>query len=113
MSYRVRKTLVIGLGGTGLRSVQRMKEKYHEVYGTDNIPTTEFLVFDTADKKPLPTANGQDIELQPNEFQKLETTDPKKSFASIPKCKTGFPAKAYRYTPPTDRAPTKCAPSGA
>jgi hypothetical protein len=78
MSYRVRKTLVIGLGGTGLRSVQRMKEKYHEVYGTDNIPTTEFLVFDTADKKPLPTANGQDIELQPNEFQKLETTDPKK-----------------------------------
>ena len=78
MSNRVRKTIVIGLGGTGRNAVLQMKRKYREVYGTDDIPTTEFLVFDTADKKPMQTSNGQQqVELQPSEFYKLEAINPK------------------------------------
>lgn len=73
---RVRKTLVIGLGGTGRDAVLNVKRKYREAYGTARIPTTEFLVFDTADSKPLTLKSGEILALEPGEFFKMTVANP-------------------------------------
>lgn len=72
----VRKTVIIGLGGTGRDVVLNIKRKYREVYGTEEVPTTRFLVFDTADAKALSVPGSEDIELSPAEFCKLGLNSP-------------------------------------
>ncbi|MBM3461708.1 MAG: hypothetical protein FJX76_06360 [Armatimonadetes bacterium] len=48
MAYMVRKTVMIGLGGTGRDAVLQCKRKLLEVYG-ETPPTCKFLCFDTTD----------------------------------------------------------------
>lgn len=72
----LRKTVIIGLGGTGRDVVLNVKRKYREVYGTDDVPATRFLVFDTADPKPLILPGGSQIELSPGEFFKMSVNSP-------------------------------------
>jgi hypothetical protein len=76
MKFRVRKTVVIGLGGTGRDAVLNIKRKYMEVYGTDTPPTTRFLVFDTTDAEPLSLADGKEVRLQTGEFYKMVVNNP-------------------------------------
>jgi hypothetical protein len=72
----VRKTVVIGLGGTGRDVVLQLKRKYREVYGRVDIPSTRFVVFDTADQKPLLVPGEKPIELTPAEFLRLTVSHP-------------------------------------
>ncbi|HEX2077428.1 MAG TPA: tubulin-like doman-containing protein [Longimicrobium sp.] len=76
MTFRVRKTVVIGLGGTGRDAVLNIKRKYMEVYGTDSPPTTKFLVFDTTDAEPLSLPDGREVRLQAGEFFKMLVSNP-------------------------------------
>jgi hypothetical protein len=73
---RVRKTLVIGLGGTGRDAVLNVKRRYLEAYGPNELPTIQFLVFDTTDQKPLAVENGPPISLSPGEFFKMTVPNP-------------------------------------
>ncbi|MAF94955.1 MAG: hypothetical protein CMM60_04290 [Rhodospirillaceae bacterium] len=74
MANVLRKTAVIGLGGTGMKSVLNMKKKLIDTYG--EIPSMiKFLVIDTTDKDHLETKEGE-IELDPGEFLKIEVRSP-------------------------------------
>ncbi|MEM1055770.1 MAG: tubulin-like doman-containing protein [Bacteroidota bacterium] len=75
--HQVRKTIVIGLGGTGRDAVLHMKRKYREVYGTDDVPTTRFLVLDTTAPDTLQSVDGQEVRLQPGEFAHMTVSNPK------------------------------------
>jgi hypothetical protein len=86
----VRKTVVIGLGGTGRDVVLQLKRKYREVYGRPDIPSTRFLVFDTADQKSLMVPEGR-IDLTPAEFLKLTVNNPKRAVQVNDEVETWFP----------------------
>ena len=75
MAFKLKRTVTIGLGGTGLKAVLQMKKKLIETYG-EIPPLMKFLVIDTADKESLKTREGKDIELEPEEFLKLEVQNP-------------------------------------
>lgn len=92
MTFRVRKTVVIGLGGTGRDAVLNIKRKYLEVYGTDTPPTTRFLVFDTTDADTLPLPGGQEVKLHPGEFFKMVVNNPAGVVRVNPEVREWFPA---------------------
>jgi hypothetical protein len=77
MAHQVRRSVIIGLGGTGRDAVLNVKRKYLEVYGTDYIPTTRFVVLDTTDASPLSLGGEQEIRLRPSEFVKMTVPNPK------------------------------------
>jgi hypothetical protein len=91
MTFRVRKTVVIGLGGTGRDAVLNIKRKYLEVYGTDTPPTTRFLVFDTTDAEPLPLPDGREVRLQTGEFYKMVVSNPAGVVRVNPEVRAWFP----------------------
>lgn len=74
MPFKVRKSLVIGLGGTGRDAVLHAKRHCQEVYGQVP-PTTRFLVIDTtaADELQL---EDRDIALERHEFLPLTVHSP-------------------------------------
>ena len=74
MPFKVRKSLVIGLGGTGRDAVLHAKRHCLEVYG-EVPPTTRFLVIDTtaADELQL---EDRDIALDRHEFMPLTVHGP-------------------------------------
>lgn len=74
MTLAIRRTLVVGLGGTGLKAVLFMKKKLIEQYG-EIPPMIKFVVFDTADATPITTNKGE-IALERGEFQKLGVENP-------------------------------------
>ncbi|MEW5794834.1 MAG: tubulin-like doman-containing protein [Candidatus Zixiibacteriota bacterium] len=89
MSYQLRRSVIIGLGGTGLDTVLNIKHKFWQVYGQGRLTTDgfarlpdgllrgiRFVVFDTADPKPLLTESGARIGLDPSEFIHLSVMDP-------------------------------------
>lgn len=76
MAHNVRRTVIIGLGGTGRDAVLNVKRKYLEVYGTDEVPTTRFVVLDTTDDQPL-QAGEQEVRLRPGEFVKMVVPNPR------------------------------------
>lgn len=74
MKQMIRKTVVIGLGGTGLRTVLHVKRKLLSAYG--KIPHCfKFLVLDTADQEPLQYGN-ESYSLEGGEFIRLMVEDP-------------------------------------
>lgn len=75
--HQVRKTIVIGLGGTGRDAVLNIKRKYQEVYGTDDVPTTRFLVLDTTGAQPLQFGDGHEVRIKPGEFRKMSVANPR------------------------------------
>jgi len=88
----VRKTVVIGLGGTGRDVVLQLKRKYREVYGRVDIPSTRFLVFDTADQKELVVPGREPIELTPAEFLKLSVSHPARAVQVNEEVEPWFPS---------------------
>lgn len=76
MAYMIKKTAVIGLGGTGMHAVLTMKKRFLETYG-EIPPMMKFLVIDTTDKDHLQgEGEGENIKLEPGEFLKLEVKNP-------------------------------------
>lgn len=74
MPQMLKKTAVIGLGGTGMNAVLHMKRRLLQTYGRVP-PMIKFLVIDTTDKDDLTTVEGQ-TELLPGEFLKLTVKNP-------------------------------------
>ncbi len=104
MPHNVRRTVVIGLGGTGRDAVLNIKRKYLEVYGTDNVPTTRFVVFDTTDSQPLQTGDGGEVRLRPGEFVKMTVPNPRNVVQVNQEVREWFPV---------DRVPLSAIAAGA
>jgi hypothetical protein len=98
MRFRARKTVVIGLGGTGRDAVLNIKRKYLEVYGTDSPPTTKFLVFDTADVEPFTGSDGREVRLQIGEFFKMVAHNPAQIVRVNPEVRAWFPEDGVPMT---------------
>jgi len=88
MAYTLKKTAVIGLGGTGIQAILYMKKKLLETY--DEVPPMiKFLAIDTADSESLQTSTGE-IKLEQGEFLKLEVKNPA-SLMKTPEVKKWIP----------------------
>ena len=86
MQHYVRKSLIVGLGGTGYNAVVNIKKHVKEIYG--EIPrTTGFLVIDTADQDSQDDESG----LSSDEFIKLTVRDPQ-TLINTPQVTSWFPA---------------------
>ncbi|MBI4547105.1 MAG: hypothetical protein HY707_03935 [Ignavibacteriae bacterium] len=88
MAYTLKKTAVIGLGGTGMHAILYMKKKLLETYG-EVPPMIKFLAIDTADSEQLQTA-ASEIRLEQGEFLKLEVKNPA-SLMKTPEVKKWIP----------------------
>lgn len=75
MPFTIRKTLVVGLGGTGRDAVLHAKQRCQEVYG-EVPPTTRFFVLDTTDSESLQLKGDVRVTLDRGEFKKLNVHDP-------------------------------------
>jgi len=95
MALAIRRTLVVGLGGTGLKAVLFMKKKLIEQYG--EIPSMiKFVVFDTADPTPLSTSKGE-IVLERGEFLKLEVESPITLIRTNPEVRAWIPERVPTF----------------
>lgn len=90
MSFKVRKTLVIGLGGTGRDAVLHAKRSCQEVYG-EVPPTTRFFVFDTTAPDDLKLGDGS-VALDRGEFRHLPVHNPQTLIRFNKDIKSWFPA---------------------
>lgn len=72
MKYALKKTAVIGLGGTGAQAVVYMKQKLLSTYG-EIPPMIKFLVIDTTDPNDI---RDDEVGLDPGEFMKIEVREP-------------------------------------
>lgn len=95
MMHSLKKTAVIGLGGTGMHAVLYMKRKLLNTYG-EVPPMIKFLVIDTTDADPLTTPEG-DVVLEPGEFLKLEVKDPGSLIATNREVKEWLPERVPRF----------------
>jgi len=95
MAYMLKKTAVIGLGGTGMHAVLHMKKKLLETYG-EIPPMMKFLVIDTTDKDRLETEEVE-IELEPGEFLKIEVRNPGSLIKTNREVKSWIPEKVPRF----------------
>lgn len=85
----IRKSLIIGLGGTGRDAVLHAKRRCIDVYG-EVPPTTRFLVIDTTDSESLQVPGQDPIELDKGEFRRLRVYDPA-TLITQPEVKPWFP----------------------
>ena len=90
MQYLIRKSVVIGIGGTGAKAVLNVKKRYLEVFG-EIPPTTKFLVFDTTDKESLALPSEGEIALKDSEFVKMEVRGPKQLLKANAEIREWFP----------------------
>jgi hypothetical protein len=75
LNNKMRRTLLIGLGGTGCQAILHAKKRFIESYG--EVPrAVRFLVLDTADPSQLNGADGRPVTLDPAEFLKLSIREP-------------------------------------
>ena len=95
MVYGLKKTVVIGLGGTGMHSVLYMKKRLLETFG-HLPPMIKFLVMDTTDKDHLEIQGGN-IALDSGEFLKLEVRDPDSLIESNKQVKEWLPEGVPRF----------------
>ncbi|MCD4675620.1 MAG: tubulin-like doman-containing protein [Desulfobacula sp.] len=76
MAHKLKRTLFIGLGGTGMKAILAVKERLLNVYDPEKMkkipPMIEFLGIDTDDKDKKKTEEGLHLKLEPAEFMKLE-----------------------------------------
>ena len=71
MPFDIKKTILVGLGGTGRDAVLYAKRMLTKVYGKQIPSAIKFLVFDTTASKSL----DEDIKLDPTEFNYLKVTN--------------------------------------
>ncbi|MBN1184152.1 MAG: hypothetical protein JXB49_17810 [Bacteroidales bacterium] len=84
MGHKLKRSLFIGLGGTGIKSILAVKQRLLEVYDPENMkdipPMIEFLGFDTDEMDKRKTEKGLSVELEPAEFEKLSVHSIKDTF---------------------------------
>lgn len=95
MPFTIRKTLVVGLGGTGRDAVLHAKQRCQEVYG-DVPPTTRFFVIDTTDNEPLQLKSDVRVTLDRGEFKKLNVHDPVTLIRQSEEVQEWFPSDVPR-----------------
>jgi hypothetical protein len=95
MAQMLKKTAVIGLGGTGMNAVLHMKKKLLDRFG-EIPPMIKFLVIDTTDKEQLETSTGV-VSLDPGEFLKLEVRDPGTLMSTSREVKDWMPDNVPRF----------------
>lgn len=95
MAYMLKKTVVIGLGGTGMHAVLHMKKKLLDTYG-ESPPMIKFLVIDTTDKDRLQVEGGE-VALEPGEFLKLEVKNPGSLIKTNEEVKKWLPSKVPKF----------------
>ncbi|PZX52127.1 tubulin-like protein [Algoriphagus ratkowskyi] len=79
MATKLRRTLFIGLGGTGLQAVLHTKKRLQETYG-EVPPMMGFLSIDTDSNsinKTLKTKTGEIVKLDASEFHSMTVQNPK------------------------------------
>jgi hypothetical protein len=79
MATKLRRTLFIGLGGTGLQAVLHTKKRLRETYG-EIPPMMGFLSIDTDSNsinKSLKTKSGDIVKLDASEFHSMSVQNPK------------------------------------
>lgn len=76
VSRRIRRTLFIGLGGTGCQAVLHCKRRFMEVYG--EIPrAVVFLAMDTVPRPDKMTvSDGRQVKFDPSEYLHLRVDNP-------------------------------------
>jgi hypothetical protein len=95
MPHTLKKSAIIGIGGTGMHAVLHMKKKLLDVYG--EIPEMiKFLVVDTTDADVLETDGGR-ITLDPGEFLKLQVKNPRTLIDTNREIKDWIPDNIPRF----------------
>jgi|GEM_PF-2899810 len=90
MPFTIRKSLIVGLGGTGRDAVLHAKQRCQEVYG-EVPPTTRFFVIDTTDSEALQLKGDVRVTLDKGEFKKLNVHDPVTLIRSSEEVQEWFP----------------------
>jgi len=96
MPSYIKKTVVIGLGGTGRDAVLYLKKRLMNVYG-EIPPAMKFLVIDTTDKESLRSEYGE-IKLEAGEFIKMEVKNPHSLVKNNKEVKSWFPDNIRLFT---------------
>jgi len=95
MPHTLKKSAIIGIGGTGMHAVLHMKKKLFDVYG--EIPEMiRFLVVDTTDADVLEIKDRR-ITLDPGEFIKLQVKNPRSLIETNREVKEWLPEKLVRF----------------
>lgn len=92
MASRVRKTFVIGLGGTGIEAVLSLKREFIDHFGCVP-PVVRMLGIDTAHPRvsDAPNAGGEPVSLNGNEFLYVSVLDPVAVLAEHQEIRGEFP----------------------
>lgn len=107
MKHDVKRTIIVGIGGTGRDAVLNAKLKLTRVHkkrlqnegieikdGQDVIPEAiRFLVFDTTTPISLKGEDGLEVSLSPTEFQRLSVRDMAGMLKNRKSIKKWFPSK--------------------
>ncbi len=78
MATKLRRSLYIGLGGTGINAILKTKKMFIENYG-DVPPMIGFLGIDTDKRqytKPIKTDNNKNVTLTPQEQYSISVSSP-------------------------------------
>lgn len=95
MTCKFIKTLIVGLGGTGMHSVLQMKRKYLETFG-EIPPMIRFLVFDTTDQNTLHVKDGE-YKLAPGEFYLMQIKNPRTLLKTSDEIRAWIPDKVPMF----------------
>lgn len=93
MKPTLKKTAVIGIGGTGARAVMYMKRKLMNAYGQIP-PMIKFLVIDTTDQNELREA---EVPLAAGEFMKIPVLEPAALIATNKEVREWLPDDVPRF----------------
>src|SRR5437773_8256179 len=94
MKHTLKKTAVIGLGGTGAQAVIYMKRKLLSTYG-EIPPLIKFLVIDTTEQDEV---REDEVGLDPGEFLKLEVREPGALMANNREIREWIPENIPRFS---------------
>lgn len=105
---RIQPAVVIGLGGTGVRTITFLKKTLQE-QAADVMQFVRFLAVDIDELKgevPAGSLFGQSIRLDPekNEFFRIVDQTRGAEASSIPSVANWFPSEGYKYLPLTEGA---------
>jgi len=92
MTLSLRKTMVIGLGGTGIKSILNMKREFYDALGASKIPpVVELVGIDTDNPK-----KDLSVSFAGNEFVYAKVPDPQAILDTFPVIKNDFPDDKVR-----------------
>ena len=96
MAVRMRKTVVIGIGGTGVNAALYMKREFQDYFG-EVPPIVQIIGIDTDQPKlDMRDSMGNPVELVGNEYIYTPVTDPVAVLAEFPEIRQEFPEGKVR-----------------